>query len=116
MKNKYYYDINLLKIIINDYFTLPSNINFIKNKNKRFSNNSFLPFCYSRNNLRNEFVKSKTNYMQNQKDKYLLSCIKFVIKIINKIFLKKVYIHFKKCVGKIIYENIKENSQNNNSN
>ena len=116
MKNKYYYDINLLKIIINDYFTLPSNINFIKNKNKRVSNNSFLPFCYSRNNLRNEFVKSKTNYMQNQKDKYLLSCIKFVIKIINKIFLKKVYIHFKKCVGKIIYKNIKENLQNNNSN
>ena len=116
MKNKYYYDINLLKIIINDYFTLPSNINFIKNKNKRVSNNSFLPFCYSRNNLRNEFVKSKTNYMQNQKDKYLLSCIKFVIKIINKIFLKKVYIHFKKCVGKIIYENKKENTQNDNSN
>ena len=104
-----YYDINLLKVKKTEFFSLFNNFDIIKYKNKRFlSNNSLISAKYSRNyynSFQNDSEKSKTNYTQNKKDKYLLSCIKFVIRIINKIFLKKSYIYFKKCIEDNLYKN-----------
>ena len=94
---KNYYRNNVLKIEMNDSFSILNNINIVRYKIKRLSNNSLLG-NYSRNYyLKND--KYKTNYIQNKKDKYLISCIKFLIKAINKIFLKKAYAHYKKCIN-----------------
>ena len=94
---KNYYHNRILKIEISDSFSIFNNIQFTRYKIKRLSNNSLLG-----NHSRNNFLKNdkyKTNYIQNKKDKYLISCIKFLIKAINKIFLKKAYAHYKKCIN-----------------
>ena len=41
---------------------------------------------------------NKKNIMKNQNDKYLFSCIKFFVKTINRIFLKKLYAQYKKGI------------------
>ena len=95
------YDIKALKIKRNKSLFIPSNKNIIIHKYKSMSSNSF----YKTKNLRNEVnignindKSNKKNIMKNQKDKYLFSCIKFFVKTINRIFLKKLYAQYKKGI------------------
>ena len=88
------YDINLFEMKRNIFFSLiVENIN--KHQNKSLSNISFFTTINSRNYNhifeKNNEKMNKTNYNKNNKDKYLLSCVKFIIKNINKVFLKKAY-------------------------
>ena len=91
-KEKQKYNDNSLIIKRNIYFPI-----FGKNllKSKTLSNNIYLS---SRNNNNLFEDKNKrmnmTNYLSNDKDKYLNSCVKFIIKNINKIFLKKYFKYF----------------------
>ena len=68
-----------------------------KLSNKSFSHNSLFSPTNTRNN-NNIFKKenkemNKTNYTNNNnKDKYLYSCIKFIIKNINKVFLTNIHL------------------------
>ena len=115
--NKKKYDINLLEIKRNIFFSLiMENKNSNKHQNKSLPNNSFFATTNSRN-YNNFFEKNnekmnKTNYNKNIKDKYLFSCVKFIIKNINKVFLKKAYSYFvnnieEKCKNKKKYTNNK---------
>ena len=95
------YDIKALKIKRNKSLFIPPNKNIIIHKYKSMSSNSF----YKTKNLRNEVnignindKSNKKNIMKNQKDKYLFSCIKFFVKTINRIFLKKLYAQYKKGI------------------
>ena len=86
-KKEHNYYNNILKIKKNENFSIYSNI--VKCKHISFYSLTEM------NNLRNI---NDLSFEQNKKDKYLLSCVKFIIKVINKIFLNKEYIHFKNCV------------------
>ena len=95
------YDIKALKIKRNKSLFIQPNKNLIIHKNKSMSNNSF----YTTKNLRIDAdigkIKEKSikkNLMKNQKDKYLFSCVKFFVKTINRIFLKKFYAQYKKGI------------------
>ena len=89
-------------IFINDK---KNNINSNNNKNQNISNYSLKELHNSKklNNIL-ELEKqnfNKVNIIESKEDKYLLSCMKFMIKTINKIFLKEEFIYFKKCIGYI---------------
>ena len=95
------YDFKALKIKRNKSLFIQPNKNLIIHKNKSMSNNSF----YTTKNLRIDAdigkIKEKSvkkNIMKNQKDKYLFSCVKFFVKAINRIFLKKFYAQYKKGI------------------
>ena len=86
--------------MIEDFFTIKGNYYIIRHK--KLSNNCFLSANYSKTeNIKIENKNSyKTNSPQIKKDKYLISCIKFFVKIINKIILNNGYSYFKKCIYK----------------
>ena len=111
--NNKIYGINLLQIKRDIFFSLiVDNIN--KHQNKNLSNNSFFATTNSRNynhffEKKNEKI-NKTNYNKNNKDKYLFSCVKFIIKIINRVFLKKAYKYF----VNILEEKYKSKKNENN--
>lgn len=95
------YDIKALKIKRNKSLFIQPNKNLIIHKYKSKSNNSF----FTTKNLRKDVDTGKTNdknnkknLMKNQKDKYLFSCVKFFVKTINRIFLKKLYAQYKKGI------------------
>ena len=92
------YDIKALKIKRNKSLFIQPNKNLIIHKYKSMSNNSF----FTTENLRKDADTGKTNdkknLMKNQKDKYLFSCVKFFVKTINRIFLKKLYAQYKKGI------------------
>lgn len=99
ISNKKMLYINLHIEIVN-YFSIYSTFiskPLIKHKNKTTSNNSFFEM-YSRNNINFEKEFEKLNRTNYRKNKYLLSCVKFIIKTINKIFLYKAFSHYKKCL------------------
>ena len=55
--------------------------------------------------------------MNNNKNKYLNSCVKFLIKNINKVVLKKFFEYFwKECEIKFKKNKLNENNNNNNGN
>ena len=80
LRTKLKYEKNTLIIKRNIYFPLFGQ-NIIKNNNKDLNHS-----------LENNKKKlNGDNYMNNDKNKYLYSCVKFVIKNINKVFLKKAF-------------------------
>ena len=85
-KEHNYYN-NILKIKKNENFSIYSD-------SAKYKHISFYSLT-ELNNLRNI---NEISFEQNKKDKYLLSCVKFIIRVINKIFLDKEYIHFKNCI------------------
>ena len=95
-KDKYDHDLLDIKRII--VFSIIVQTKHTKHKKKSLSNNSFFSGGNSRNNntvFENENEKiNKTNYIKDNKDKYLFSCVKFIIKNINKVFLKKAFRYF----------------------
>ena len=117
-KNNKSYDINTLLIKRNIFFSLikKNYDNKHQNKNKYLSKNKIIQKTNYRNHnycLEKENEKiNKTNYIKNNKDKYLFSCVKFIIKIINKIVVKKNYIYFKNALE----EKNNKNKKNNNGN
>ena len=76
-------------------------------KNKTVSNNYFFISNNSRNSNKNLEIQNKkmnmTNYINinNDKNKYLNSCIKFIVKNINKVFLRKDFKIFLKRINTI---------------
>ena len=64
-------------------------LSLIEFNNSRNSND--LPKIEKQNSNMNNFINDKSN-------KYLLSCIKFMTKAINKALLRKEFAHFKKCI------------------
>ena len=94
------YDFNLLSINRDIFFSIiMKKQEQNKYRNKGSSNNSFYALANSRNYSDNFLEKkyekmNKTNYIKNYKDKYLLSCLKFFIKDINKVFLNKAFSYF----------------------
>ena len=95
------YDIKALKIKRNKSLFIQPNKNLIIHKYKSMSNNSFFTTKNLRKDLDTEKTNNKNNKknpMENQKDKYLFSCIKFFVKTINRIFLKKLYAQYKKGI------------------
>ena len=76
-------------------------------KNKTVSNNYFFISNNSRNSNKNLEIQNKkmnmTNYINinNDKNKYLNSCIKFIVKNINKVFLQKEFKIFLKRINTI---------------
>ena len=98
------YNKNILKIIKNENFFL-----FKENKKSNFNEknkNIYILSLTELNNSRNsndlsliEKNNSNQTYFANiNNNKYLLSCIKFMIKAINKFLLGKEFAHFKKCI------------------
>ena len=87
-------------------------------KNKTSSNNYFY-ISNSRNSNKELEIKNKkmnmTNYINIDKNKYLNSCIKFIIKNINKVFLEKYFNIFIKRIKKIPKSN-KTGQKNNRIN
>ena len=85
--NKYKYDNNFLFVKRNTFFSyIMENTCNEKKKNNLIKNNSI---------YENESInKSNTNTTKNNKDKYLFSCLRFIIKNINKVFLKKSFRYF----------------------
>ena len=103
LNKKEKYKLNSLEINKNEDFCIGKNNLIIKcnNNNRHISSFSLIESNNSRNNNLSELQKQNfptTDIISNKKDKYLLSCIKFMIKIINKIFLNKEYIYFKKYI------------------
>ena len=110
-KKKDKYDVSKLIIFRNIFFPIILG-NGPSKRQKYLSNNSLIGNKNSRNinNFREKEKMSKTNYVKNNKDKYLFSCVKFFIKNINKVFLNKAYKYFLKNVSKKIKKkNKKEN-------
>ena len=106
------YDIKALKIKRNKSLFIQSNKNIIIHKYKSMSNNSFYKTLKNEINIGKINDKSnKNNIMKNQKDKYLFSCVRFFIKTINRIFLKKLYAQYKKGIENKI--NIIQKMKNN---
>ena len=106
LNKKEKYKLNSLEINKNEDFCIGKNNLIIKcnNNNRHISSFSLIESNNSRNNNLSELQKQNfptTDIISNKKDKYLLSCIKFMIKIINKIFLNKEYIYFKKYISNI---------------
>ena len=114
IKKKNKYDNKTLIIIRNIYFSI-----ILDNANKRqknISNNTFIGSKNSRNFIRigekEKEKMSRTNYIKNYKDKYLLSCVKFIIRNINKVFLNKAYKYFlKNLLEEINKKKIKDNNK-----
>ena len=71
-------------------------------KNKKAFNNYFFISNNSRNNNKELEIQNKkmnmTNYINADKNKYLNSCVKFIIKNINKVFLEKAFTLFSKRI------------------
>ena len=95
------YNIESLEIETNEYFSIEGMrkmFNYKRFRSKNISNNSFFSANFSRNNnIISEALYEKiykTNNIETKKDKYLFSCVKFIIKAIKKIFLKKAFIHY----------------------
>ena len=98
IKNKKYEN-NFLITKRNIYFSIISQHNCNKQKKKYLSNNSIVTRNCKKIIFENENdTMNKTNYMNNNKDKYLFSCVKFIIKNINKVFLNKAFKFFISCV------------------
>ena len=80
---------------------------------KNYKNNSFIikrSFYFS-------FLGKKDKKMNNDKNKYLNSCVKFLIKNINKAVLKKFFEYFwKECEIKFKKNKLNENNNNNGNN
>ena len=115
-RNNKIYDINTLVIKRNIFFSLIKDNYDNKHQKNILSKNKFFPKANYRNynyylEKENEKI-NKTNYTKNNKDKYLFSCVKFIIKIINKIFLKKNYFYFKNAFEEKYYKNKKNNGNN----
>ena len=95
------YDIKTLKIKRNKSLYIQANQNLIIHKFKSMSNNSFFTTKKLRNDAdigKTNDKNNKKNLLKNQKDKYLFSCVKFFVKTINRIFLKKIYTQYKKGI------------------
>ncbi len=61
------------------------------------------------------FFGNKDKKVSNEKNKYLNSCVKFIIKNINKVFLKKSFEYFwKEYEKKFKNNNFRENNNRNN--
>ena len=94
------YEQNLLILERNIFFSIINEKPYNKLPNKSLSHNSLFAPINTRNNnnifkkQNKELELNKTNYMNNTKDKYLYSCVKFIIKNINKVFLNKAYRYF----------------------
>ena len=99
LRSKLKYKNNSLTIKRNIYFPIFSQKVL---KNKTVSNN-YLFISNNRNsNLETQNKKmNMTNYINNDKNKYLNSCVKFIIKNINKVFLEKSFNFFLKRVKMI---------------
>ena len=99
LRAKLKYKNNSLTIKRNIYFPIFSQKVL---KNKTVSNN-YLFISNNRNsNLETQNKKmNMTNYINNDKNKYLNSCVKFIIKNINKVFLEKSFNFFLKRVKMI---------------
>ena len=99
LSSKLKYKNNSLTIKRNIYFPIFSQKVL---KNKTVSNN-YLFISNNRNsNLETQNKKmNMTNYINNDKNKYLNSCVKFIIKNINKVFLEKNFNFFLKRVKMI---------------
>ena len=115
-RNNKIYDINTLVIKRNIFFSLIKDNYDNKHQKNILQKNKFFPKANYRNynyflEKENEKI-NKTNYTKNNKDKYLFSCVKFIIKIINKIFLKKNYIYFKNAFEEKYNKNKKNNGNN----
>lgn len=108
------YDIKALKIKRNKSLFIQPNKNLIIHKYKSMTNNSFFSTKISKNDADAGKINGKakkTNHMKNQKDKYLFSCVKFFVKTLNKIFLKKFYAQYKKGIEN--KNNTIQNMENN---
>ncbi len=92
--NKYKYDTNFLFIKRNTFFSYIMENNCLEKKKNSLIKNNFI--------YENETInKSNTNTTKNNKDKYLFSCLRFIIKNINKVFLKKSFRYFLNNVDQI---------------
>ena len=90
------------------------------------SNTFFEDKLWNKNNFKNDsliigesfdfsFFGNKNKKMSNEKNKYLNSCVKFMIKNINKVFLKKSFEYFlKEYEMKFKRNNISGNDMRNN--
>ena len=87
INKEYKYYNNILQINKIENFSI--NFDIVKYKHNSFYSLTELIKLRNINNL---------SFEQNKKDKYLLSCVKFIIRAINKIFLKRKYTRFKKCI------------------
>ena len=111
------YEQNLLILERNIFFSIINEKPYNKLPNKSLSHNSLFAPINTRNNnnifkkQNKELELNKTNYMNNTKDKYLYSCVKFIVKNINKVFLNKAYRYF---VNKIKERNNKNKKNENN--
>ena len=96
------YEQNSLILERNIYFSIIIEDPYNKLPNKSLSHNSLFPPMITRNNniFKKENIEmNKTNYTNNNNnDKYLYSCVKFIIKNINKVFLNKAYRYFLKLI------------------
>ena len=97
------FNLNALEINSNENICIEKKniMNKFNNKIQHISRCSLIELNNSRNNNLSELQKQNfntTSIISNKKDKYLISCIKFMIKIINKIFLNKEYMNFKKYI------------------
>ena len=84
----------------NDVLIIKRNIIFsiiMKNSNNAYNRHKKKNLVTNTRNFNNIFENkksNKTNYLKYSKDKYLFSCVKFLIKSINKVFLNKAYKYF----------------------
>ena len=98
------YNKNILKISNNENFLIfgKNNKNKFNEKNKNISILSLIDLNNSRSSNDLSLIEkensNKTHFVIDNKNKYLLSCIKFMIKTINKYLLGKEFNHFKKCL------------------
>ena len=98
------YNKNILKISNNENFLIfgKNNKNKFNEKNKNISILSLIDLNNSRSSndlsLKEKENSNKTYFVIDNKNKYLLSCIKFMIKTINKYLLGKEFNYFKKCL------------------
>lgn len=92
---------NILKISKNENIFICNKDKGDK-KNENISILSLIEFNNSRNS--NDLPKiekqnsNMNNFINDNSNKYLLSCIKFMTKAINKALLRKEFAHFKKCI------------------
>ena len=84
----------------NDVLIIKRNIIFsiiMKSSNNTYNRHKKKTLVTNTRNFNNIFENkksNKTNYLKYSKDKYLFSCVKFLIKSINKVFLNKAYKYF----------------------
>jgi len=110
-------------ILVNNIITsdkrLYINISYMSNtffedklwNKKNYKNDSLMIW----ENFDFSFFGNKDKKVSNEKNKYLNSCVKFIIKNINKVFLKKFFEYFwKEYETKFKNNNFRENNNRNN--